>query len=237
MVFNGDVNGQDLVSDINWWCSTNNTTYPLADKVRNFVFGLAKTSSLIMKSDRNWKHVSSNVENTLSIATQAFTAGQDNIPLATKHLKILRVRMTNRDGVFKTIEPTDRFKTKNEYLNSANNGDVQAYDKLGFSLLPLPAPDYGGTIEIEYQPGAAVDLPTISSTDWEVGFNRDFERLPGLYASRDYCSLHNQKRLPMIRDEIAVMEAALVDFYENRDIDDEPAFDVQRTSSGPSLLG
>lgn len=237
MVFNGDGNNQDLVSDINFWCSTNNTTYPLADKVRNFAFGLAKTSSLIMKSDRRWKHVSSNITSTLPIATQTFTAGQDNIPLETKHLKILRVRMTDRNGVLQTIAPTDRRIAENENLNSANNGDVQKYDKLGFSIIPLPAPDYGGTIEIEYQPGSAVDLPTVASTDWEVGFNQDFERLPGLYASEDYCALHNQKRLPLIRSKIAEMEALITDFYENRDIDDEPSFDVERTSCGPSLLG
>lgn len=233
MVFNGDANDQDLVSDIDFWCSTNNNTYPIADKVRNFVFGLAKTSALIMRSDRRWKHVSSNLA-TIPIATQAFTAGQDNITLDTKHLKILRVRMSDRNGIMRTIEPLDRNSVPNDELNAS--GDIKGYDKLGFSIMPLPVPDYGGTVEIEYQPGAAVDLPTIASTDWVVGFNPDFERLPGLYASRVYCSLHARERLPAINDEILVMEGSIVDFYENRDIDDEPSLDIKRTSSGPSLL-
>ncbi len=233
MVFNGDANDQDLVSDIDFWCSTNNNTYSIEAKVRNFAFGLAKTSSLIMKSDRRWKHVSSNAT-SIPIATQVFTAGQDNMTLDTKHLKILRVRMTDRNGILRTITPLDRNSVSNDVLNEA--GDVIGYDKIGFSLMPLPVPDYGGTIEIEYQPGAAVDLPTISSTDWEVGFNQDFERLPGLYASRVYCSLHARERLPAINDEILTLENSIVDFYENRDIDDEPSLDIQRTSSGPSLL-
>jgi len=233
MVFNGDADNQDLISDIDFWCSTNGNTYSIEAKVRNFVFGLAKTSALIMKSDRRWKHVSSNVT-SIPIATQAFTAGQDNIPLQTKHLKILRVRMSDRNGVMRTITPMDRNSVSNDDLNGS--GDIAGYDKLGFSIMPLPVPNYGGTIEIEYQPGAAVDLPTVDSTDWEVGFNQDFERLPGLYASRVYCALHARDRLPAINDEITIMENDIADFYENRDIDDEPSLDIQRTSSGPSLL-
>ena len=233
MVFNGDPNDQDLVSDMDFWCSTNNNTYPIAAKVRNFVFGLAKTSSLIMKSDSRWKHVSSNL-GTIPVATQSFAAGQDNIPLETKHLKILRVRMTGPDGVMKTITPGDRNSISNDLLNAS--GVVEVYDKVGPTIMPYPVPNYGGTIEIEYQPGAAVDLPTVDSTDWEVGFNQDFERLPGLYASRTYCSLHARDRLSAINDEIIALEEAIMDFYENRDIDHEPSFDIKRTSSGPSLM-
>lgn len=232
MQFKSDANDQDLVSDIDFWCSTNNVTYPIADKVRNFVFGLGKVSARIMRSDRRWKHVSSNLT-TIPIATQAFTAGQDNITLDTKHLKILRVRMTDRNGILRTVNPIDRNSASNDDLNES--GDVKGYDKIGFSIMPYPVPDYGGTIEIEYQPGSAVDIPTVTSTDWEVGFNQDFERLPGLYASETYCAIHNRERLPAIREQIAVLEQAIDDFYENRDIDDEPSFEVQKNSSGPGL--
>lgn len=233
MVFNGDAQKQDLISDIDFWCSTNNNTYSIQAKVRNFVFGLAKTSALIMKSDRRWKHVSGNVT-SIPIAVKTFTAGQDNISLETKHLKILRVRMTDRNGILRTIKPVDRNSVTDEMLNGS--GDIEGYDKIGFSIMPLPVPDYGGSVEIEYQPGAAIDLPTIDSTDWEVGFNQDFERLPGLYASHMYCSLHARDRLPAINDQILSLETDIMDYYENRDIDDEPSFDVERTSRGPSLL-
>ena len=239
MIFNGDPNKQDLVSDIDFWCSTNNTTYPLAAKVRNFAFGLAKTSSLIMKADRRWKHVSNNFANeegqpAIPIATLAFSPGQTNIPLETKHLKILRVRMTGRDGVLRTVTPVDRNSASNDLLNST--GSPTHYDKIGYSILPLPVPDHGGVIELEYQPGAAVDLPTIDSDSWEVGFNQDFERLPGLFAARSYCALHARDRLPAINDEIITISNDITEYYENRDIDDEPSFDIQRTSRGPSLL-
>jgi len=235
MNFNGDANNQDLVSDMDFVCSTNNNTYPIADKVRNFAFGLAKVSSRIMKKDRTWKHVSSN-STTIPIAVKDLVAGQDNYGLETKHLKILRVRIKGSDGVMKTLLPLDRNKTNDDILNAS--GEPTHYDKIGFSLMPYPAPNYGATagLEIEYQPGAAIDLPTVSSTDWVVGFNQDFERLPGLYASKIYCGVYNRERLSAINDEIIQIEADIDDYFQDRDIDDEPSFDVVKTSRGPSLM-
>lgn len=235
MVFNNNADGQDLVSDMDFICSTNENTYPLADKLRNFIFGLAKTSSRIMRTDRTWKHVSSNVTK-IPIAVADIAPGQDNYSLETKHLKILRVRMRGSDGIMRTLKPLDRNSASDEILNGS--GEPTHYDKVGFSIMPYPVPNYGSTegLEIEYQPGAAVDLPTLTSDDWEVGFNQDFERLPGLYASRIYCAIHARDRLKAIDEEIMAIEADMDAFFEGRDIDDEPSFDVKKTSRGVTLL-
>jgi hypothetical protein len=236
MVFNGDVNEIDAVHDIDFWCSTNSTTYPIEDKVRNYIFGLARASTKIMKADRTWKHVSNNAT-TIPIAVKTVVAGQDNYTLASKHVKILRVRIKGKDGKFKTLTGIDRKRLSDDVLNAS--GEPEYCDKVGASLILVPAPDYGSTdgLEIEYQPSSAEDVPTIDSTDWEPGFNSDFHRLPNLYASEDYCALFNRERLPLVREKILEMEADIEDYFENRDIDDEPYLDVERTSNGPSLLG
>lgn len=235
MVFNGDTNDQDAVSDIDFWCSTNDNTYPLKSKVRNYYFGLAKTSARIMRMDRTWKHVSDNLT-TIPIALKDVAIGQDNVSLETKHLKILRVRIIGKDGKLKTLIPADRNSMSNDLLN-ADAGEPTHYDKLGSSILPVPVSDYATQMEIEYQPGAAVDFPTINSTDWEPGFSSDFHRLPNLYASEDYCAIHARDRLKAIREQILILETLMDDYFEDRDIDHEPSFDVARTSKGASLLG
>lgn len=236
MIYNGDPNHIDLVSDIDFWCSTNATTYAIEDKTRNFILGLARASTKIMKADRTWKHVSNNAT-SIPIATKNLVAGQDNYTLASKHVKILRVRIKGKDGKMKTITGIDRKRLSDDVLNAT--GEPEYCDKIGASLILVPAPDYSAVdgIEIEYQPSSAEDLPTIDSTDWEPGFNADFHRLPALYASEDYCTLFNRDRLPMIREKIMELEADIEDYFENRDIDDEPYLDVERTSNGPSLLG
>jgi hypothetical protein len=236
MVFNGDANEIDLVHDIDFWCSTNATTYSIEDKVRNFIFGLARASTKIMKADRTWKHVSNNAT-TIPIAVKDLIAGQDNYTLSSKHVKILRVRIKAKDGTMKTIVGKDRKRLSDDVLNAS--GEPITCDKLGASLILKPTPDYSAVegLEIEYQPSSAEDVPTVDSTDWEPGFNEDFHRLPGLYASEDYCALFNRDRLPLIREKILEMEADIEDYFENRDIDDEPYLDVERTSAGPSLMG
>lgn len=233
MVYNGDANEQDIVSDIDFWCSTNNNTYPINDKTRNANFALARISAKIMRFDRQWKHLSSNLS-TIPVATKSISAGQDNVTIETKHLKILRFRILDKNSEWITLEAKDRNSLSDDVLNST--GQPEYYDKLGFSLMPLPVPDYATTAEIEYQPGAAEDLFDVTDTDKEPGFNPDFHRLVSLYASEDYCNLHARDRLPAIRDKIAEIEADMIEYFEDRDIDGAPHIDVKRTSCGPSLL-
>lgn len=235
MIFNGDANKQDLCSDIDFWASTDETTYPLEDKARNSNFALSRITSKIMQFDRTWKHVSSNVT-TIPIAVTDLEAGIDNYTFASTHLKILRVRIIGKDGKKKTLTAKDRRLMTDDELNAT--GEPETYDKIGFSLMPIPVPDYGATegLEIEYQPGGSVDYFLPTDTDKEPGFNADFHRLVSLYAARDYCSLHNPGRVAAIDTEIQRMEADLKQFFESRDIDDEPKLLVKKSKRGLALL-
>lgn len=233
MQFNNHAQNQDICSDIDFWASTDSVTYPIEDKTRNANYGLSRVTSKIMQFDRTWKHVSSN-STTIPLATTDLVAGLDNYSFASTHLKILRVRIMGPDGKMKTIIATDRKKVSDDILNAT--GTPEIYDKIGYSLMPLPVPNYSaaGGVEIEYQPGA--DYFETTDTTKEPGFNPDFHRLVSLYAARDYCALHNASRLAIIDTEIQRMEADLKQFFESRDIDDEPAFQVKRSGRGVATL-
>ena len=236
MQYNNHPQEDDIVSDINFWCSTDSITYPIKDKTRNANFALARVSARIMRFDRNWKHVSSNAT-TIPVAVQDLVAGQDNYTMETKHLKVLRVRVMGSDGKMKTLTPTDRSKATDDLLNAT--GEPTHYDKIGASIMPLPIPNYsaGGGIEIEYQPGAADDLFDVLDETKEPGFSSDYHRLISLEASEDYCALHNRDRLIAIREAKKEIYDDMEAYYESRDIDDEPAFAVQNNSKAASLLG
>lgn len=233
MQFNNHPQKQDICSDIDFWASTDATTYPIEDKTRNANFGLSRVTSKIMQFDRTWKHVSSNAT-TIPLATTDLVAGLDNYSFASTHLKILRVRIKGPDGKFFTLKAIDRRKVSDDLLNAT--GTPENYDKIGYSLMPLPIPNYSAAagIEIEYQPGA--DYFDVTDEEKEPGFNPDFHRLVSLYAARDYCSLHNPSRLAIIDTEIQRMEADLKQFFESRDIDDEPAFQAKKSSRAIGLL-
>lgn len=230
MQFNGHADNFDICSDIDYWASTDDVTYPLVDKARNSNFALSRAVTKIMQFDRTWKHVSANAT-TIPLAVTDLEAGIDNYTFATTHLKILSVRIIGKDGKKKTLKATDRRKVSDDLLNAT--GEPIIYDKIGYSLMPLPVPDYSVIegIEIEYQPGAAADFFSPDDTDKEPGFNPDFHRLISLYAARDYCAIHNRERLQIIDAEIKLMEADLKQFFESRDIDDETNFKVKNSNN------
>ena len=234
LVFNSDTDEQSLVSDIDFWASTDDTTYPIAEKTRNSNFALSRITAKIMRFDRTWKHVSSNLT-TIPIATTDILAGIDNYSFASTHLKISRVRMEGSDGVMRTLKAVDRRKVSDDILNSTS-GEPEFYDKLGNSILPMPVPSYGAVagLEVEYQPGA--DYFIVTDTSKEPGFNPDFHRLVSLYAARDYCALHARDRLNVIDLEIQRIEDDMKAYFESRDIDYEPGFAVKKSSRGISLL-
>lgn len=234
MVFNSDSDEQDIVSDIDFWASTDDSTYPIAEKTRNSNFALSRVTAKIMRFDRTWKHASSNLT-TIPIAVTDLLSGIDNYSLASSHLKILRVRFQGSDGVMRTLKPIDRSKVSDDLLNSSA-GEPEYYDKLGSSIMPMPVPNYAATdgVEIEYQPGA--DYFSVTDTTKEPGFNPDFHRLVSLYAARDYCALHAKDRLNVIDTEIQRIEDDMKAYFESRDIDDEPSFAVKKTSQGANLI-
>lgn len=233
------VNKLTLAEDMDFWCSTDSTTYPIEEKMRNMNFGLSRVTSKIMRFDRNWKHVSDNEEG-IPIATQDLVAGQDNYSLETKHAKILRLRIVGRDGKWKTLEPIDRSKITDDLLTD-ESGEGEFYDKLGYSVMPLPVPDYSveDGIEIEYQPTGEQFLQTgldAEGNTVEPGFNPDYHRLVSLEASEDYCAVFNRDRLPAIREAKTELYADLEQYYESRDIDDEASFSIQNNSRATGLL-
>lgn len=233
MQFNSETNNQDICSDIDFWASTDSVTYPIEDKTRNSNFALSRVTAKIMQFDRTWKHVSSNLT-TIPLAVTDLVSGEDNISLETKHLKILSLRILNKSGVMKTLIAKDRRKMTDDELNAT--GEPTTYDKIGYSIMPLPVPDYGavGGVEIEYQPGA--DFFLVTDTTKTPGFNPDFHRLVPLYAARDYCALHARDRLLVIDTEIQRLEQDMKLFFESRDIDDEPKFEVKINKRAIGLL-
>lgn len=234
MIFNGDPNKQDIVSDADFWAGTDEYTFPLVDKVRSANFALDRVTAQIMRFDRRWKWDDSNRAD-LPVAVRSIVAGQDNYTLEIDHLKILRVRIKNKNGEWRTLQPKDRRTVSDELLSES--GQPFAYDKLGRSIFPLPVPDYSAEdgLEIEFQRGA--DYFVLEDGDREPGFASQFHRLVSLYMAEDFLLMGDMaQRLTRVQQKIQIMEAELQQFYEQRDIDDEPRFNVKKSKTAIGLL-
>jgi hypothetical protein len=235
MQFNSEANGDDIVSDIDYWAGTDVTSYPLAAKARNSNRALDRIVQLIFRADGTWQWDDDN-QTDLPIATTDLVAGQRDYTLAVSHLKVERVRIKDAAGNWITLTAIDRRALPDTDLN-ASNGTPTQYDKIGSSFLPYPAPSYGSTagFEVQFQRGASYFVPT--DTTKSPGFASHLHRLIPLYAARDYCLKNDMtKRVSVITNEIKTLEMELVEHYSSRFKDQKVTITPEREDYGGSTL-
>lgn len=236
MQFNNHSSSFDIVSDARYWCGADSVDYPTADLTRNANLAMDRIVALIMASDQKWEWDDAN-NTDLPLAVTDLVASQSDYSLAVTHLKVLRVRIKNSAGEWVSLDPVDRRDLTDSEL-TADAGEVKKYDKIGNSIFLYPAPNYSSTdgFEVQFQRGASYF--TTSDTTKTPGFASQFHRLVSLHAAKDFCALNGlDKRLNIILKEIATMESNLVDFYSERNRDEEQSFKTRREDYGSDSLG
>jgi hypothetical protein len=245
MQFNGHTNNEDLYSDTRDWCGieeTDTTTYPLTKFTRAANKGLDKAITLIFKSDARWKWDDANNTSDLPIAYSDLEADQSDYGIAVTHLKIRRMRVTDTEGNWITIERKTRRELTDAQLN-AESSTPTSYDIVGNSLIFNPAPSYStdgaatnaSGIEMQLQRGASYF--DIADTTKKPGFASQFHQLVSLYAAEEYCAKNDMpKRLAVIQNAIIKMEGDVQLFYSQRDEDEQPKLSVRNEDYGISSL-
>lgn len=234
MQFKDHPQQQDLCSDADYWASTNINTYTITMKVRNANFGLSEATRKITKADKSWKHISTNSD-TIPIDVTDLVANVPDYSLSSKHVKISRVRIKNKQGVFVTLNTVTEEELTDEDLNTT--GVPTKAVLVGGSVLLYPMPDYGQDegVELTYQPWSN-DYFTVDDDVKEPGFNPDFHRLISLYMARDYCAIFNPKRLALIMDQINRMETDIENHFEERNDTGNPRLVLNKNKSVTSTL-
>ncbi len=237
MQFDGEANGLDLCTDIDFWAGSDDTSYPVPAKARNANFALDRVTALIMRSDGRWKWDDDNQSGTPIIASTALVAGTADYTFAVTHLKILRVRVKDSGGNWITLTPVERRDISNSLL-TASSGTPRHYDLLGDTITLLPAPNYSISNALEFQIQRGASYFTASATTTVPGFASQFHRLISLYAAFDYCDANElDARARKLEEHIAKMEAELVEFYSSRRADAQPRIRPRREDYGQSTLG
>lgn len=218
MLYNSGTNS--IVADVDYWAGTDDETYPIADKTRNANQALSNIVTKIMRSAGRWQFDDANYD-TLPIATTNLVANQTNFSLGTTHIKISRVRIKDKQGKWKILDPIDRHDLPEHELQAT--GVPNKYDKLGTSLMFYPLQDYDqeGGVEIQFERDA--DYFETDDTDKAPGFASNFHRLVSLYTALDYTEPNElEARSRKIQNRIDKMEAELVEFFSDRDRDETP---------------
>ena len=218
MLYNSGTNS--IVADVHYWAGSDSVTYPILDITRNANQALSKVVEMIMRSAGRWQFDDTNYD-TLPIATTDLVANQTNFSLDVSHLKVARVRIKDEHGKWRILRPVDRRDLSEEELNATGTPDK--YDKLGVSLFffPLQNYDYPEGVEVQFERDA--DYFTVDDTTKAPGFASTFHRLISLYTALDYTEPNElEARSRKIQKRIDRMEAELVEFYSDRDRDEQP---------------
>lgn len=249
--FNSEVNGLDLYSDARYLCGLNEisdtTSYPIKAFTRNANFAMERLTALIQTADANWKYIDANLGNGAAelLDTPSFISGTARINI-NDVAKMARVRITDQHGIYITLPKRDRPKLDDSQLN-ASPGIPASYYLLGNFLYFDKPTNYAGTAEIQFQD--VNDYFDYTDTSKAPGFNSQFHRLVSMHAARDYCRINNMpSRVQQL--DIAIgsppdlengepgsgLEKELVDFYSQRDGDEQPNISFKQDDYGQSAL-
>lgn len=230
MHFNDSTNKElSLYHDALFLTGAKSTTFDIVDFTRSANFALDAYVRKVFQLSGRWQyddpnHVDGNGNPTMPIGTTDLMAGQDNITLADEHLRISRVRIIDKHGNWKTLEPIDRRDETDEQL--AATGEPCVYDKLGRSILPLPIPDYSVTkgVEVTFERGSNYFTPT--DTTKTPGIASPFHRYISLLPSQDQPGV-SVDRQQIITNNLKELDADLVQFIAYQDRDEKPKFTVR----------
>ena len=224
---------ESILFDSDYGKITNSTTLKQTF-TRHANKALNKVSALILRHDNSWEFFDYNSD-YLPIDTHNLVSGQDDYTFEDYHKKILKVRIKDTNGNWKTLKHISRRQLSDSQL--AQTGIPEYFDPLGSSVILTPTPNYSSTGGLELQFQDAMEFFTVNDTDKEPGFDSMFHPLIPMWMSYFYAF---NKRLDIAKDlrqEILVMEEELKEHINQRNYSATPNLSVNRQDYGGLELG
>ena len=220
MVFSDSAGLQGIIEEIDFLVGSNSTSYPVAQKTRNVNRGLDRTAYLIQTADGKWDFEDTN-NTDLPIGFTDIEAGQQDYGFDATHLKVKEIFYVDKEGLKTQLIHRDDKTFFLDKIASQDIGIPTAYCIIGNSIFLDCFPEEGTTedadIQLEVYFARNISYFTVSDTTKQPGFNPQFHRILSLYGAYDYAMVKRLDVATTLRQEIALMEKALQDFYSRRD--------------------
>ena len=219
MVFNDSTNLTGIVNEIDFNLGTDATSYPLKEKTRNVNNWYNRVASLIIRADSRWEWDDNN-RTDLPIATTALVANQQDYTISGESfLDVIKVEIKDQNGNWQALNPISLADKRNESMTDYRKdaGTPVEYDKFGNSIFLYPKPNYSSSASLKVFYQRNVSLFVSTDTTKIPGFAENFHRILSYGACYDYCLAYGlNTRIPLLRDEIAKLESAIIDYYSSR---------------------
>lgn len=219
MIFNGDINGLDIVTLTNDLASTNNTVYPLTEKARSATRLSRKIWSMIFEAYGGWQY--DDVNNTTSFprARANMVAGQKDYTLPEEAMTIRGIEVERETGTFENLIPMTEEEIReisNEVEFMKNAGEPQYYQPIGNSFKLYPTPDTSRTngIRISFDSDIVSFLPT--DTTKTPGWATQFHEMLAVGMALDFIQKNPNSRYQTMKIEFDENARDLKRYYQAR---------------------
>lgn len=224
MRFN-DTNNPDksIVHDIDWWCGTDSTSFPIEDKTRSINQWYYRVQTDIMSTDGRFQFDDRN-QDKLPEFRANLVDGQALYTLPDEFMEVHAVEIKDTDGEFyrlDQIDIQDLDYTISDYRNTP--GKPVEYDVTGDSLRFFPAPDQDSvtlTNGFKVYITRNIEVFETSDTTREPGFDDAYHRILSMGPAVDYLAVNgtNEDRNE-VQTMLQEMRQELKKSYSRRNVE------------------
>lgn len=219
MIFNGDTNGNDIVTLTNDLLGVNNVTFPLAEKARSASRMSRRIWSMLFEAYGGWQYDDVNNTTDFPRARASVVAGQKDYSLPTDLATIRGVEFLNGE-TWQNLTPITEEEIKemgsNEVEFFKNNGTPQYYQPIGNSIKLYPASNIAipQGMRISFERDIVTFLPT--DTTKTPGWNTMFHEMLAVGMALDFLVKNPSKQTQTMREEFDRYSKDLKRYYQAR---------------------
>lgn len=178
-----------LVEDVDFLCSSDSVSYPLADKARNMNRHYYRVVSDILRSSGRWQFDDSN-QASLPKVDLTMVNGTHEVALADTYMKVEYIEIKDLAGNYtrlKEIDFADRARSMSSFTTTS--GFPAFYDVVGSYIYLDPAPSSASvtlTSGLRVWCAREVSAFVAGDTTKEPGFVEPYHRILSLGAAIDF---------------------------------------------------
>lgn len=192
MQFSDTSNLTGIVEDIDFWCQSDATSYPLKDKARNASRWQYDAWTWMIMSNGFWQ-VDDRNNTDLPIITTDLVATQQDYALPADLLRIQAVEVKDAGGSWVRLRPIDQSSLSKITDYRTSDGMPKEYDIRGNSIFLEPAPAAASvttTAGLKLYVSREGDDFASTDTTQQPGLPENGHRILSLGASHDWLLVH-----------------------------------------------
>jgi len=235
MKFNSSNLEDNIVDDIDFWCGTDSTSFPIEDKTRRVNQWYYKTQKLILNTDGRFQFHDRNDGNLPEMRAN-LVDGQGAYELPDDYIEVHAVEVKDTNGDFYRLEQIDIQDLDYSISNYRDTKGAPAeYDLTGNVIRFFPAPDKDQvTLSNGFKVyiSRSVSVFDTSDTTKEPGFDNAYHQILSLGPSADYLSVNGtQEDHDNVVTKLETLQQQLKSDYSNRNVEGGTAVRPERTNS------